>query len=126
MKAFEWIDRVKNARGIESDYAVAKLLGVTKSTISQYRSRGSTLDENAAITVAKTLGVEPAAVVLDQAAERVKSPEVRAALQAIAGQHCILCLITNLAKFAIKAIARRTAPKKFPLLTDQSKYALVA
>lgn len=88
MKAFEWIDRVKSVRGIESDYAVAKLLGVTKSTISQYRSRGSTLDENAAITVAKTLGVEPAAVVLDQAAERVKSPEVRATLLAEAAKIC--------------------------------------
>lgn len=91
MKAFEWIDRVKSARGIESDYAAAKLLGVNKSTISQYRSRESTLDEDAAITVANMLGLEPAGVILDQAAERVKSPEVRATLLAEARRLCILC-----------------------------------
>lgn len=126
MKAFEWIDRVKSVRGIESDYAAAKALGITKQAISTYRAKGSTLDENAAISVAKLLGIPPAGVVLDQAAERTKWPEVRAALLAETNRLCILCLITNLAKFAIKAIARRAAPKKFPLFTDQSKYALVA
>ncbi|WP_312302216.1 hypothetical protein [Diaphorobacter nitroreducens] len=91
MKAFEWIDRVKNARGIESDYAAAKALGVTKQAISTYRAKGSTLDENAAISVAKLLGIPPAGVVLDQAAERTKSPEVRATLLAEANRLCILC-----------------------------------
>lgn len=91
MKAFEWIDRVKNARGIESDYAAAKALGISKQAISTYRSRGSTLDENASITVARLLGITPAGVILDQAAERVKSPEARTALLAEAERLCILC-----------------------------------
>lgn len=91
MKAFEWIDRVKNARGIESDYAAAKALGVTKQAISTYRAKGSTLDENAAISVAKLLGIPPAGVVLDQMAERTKTPEIRTALQAEARRLCILC-----------------------------------
>jgi len=91
MKAFEWIDRVKSARGIESDYAAAKLLGIAKQTISMYRSRESTLDENAAINVANTPGVPPTGLILDQTAERTKSPEVRAALFAEAKRICILC-----------------------------------
>lgn len=88
MKAFEWIDRVKHERGFESDYAAAKHLGITKSTISLYRSRGSTLDESAAISVANTLGISPAGVVLDQAAERTKTPEIRAALLEEAAKIC--------------------------------------
>jgi len=91
MKAFEWIDRVKSARGIESDYAVAKLLGISKQAISTYRAKGSTLDEDASITIARTLGIPPAGVVLDQAAERTKTPEVRSALLAEAARICILC-----------------------------------
>lgn len=91
MKAFEWIDRVKKARGIESDYAAAKALGITPATISLYRKRGTTMDENASLVVAKTLGLTPAGVILDQAAERVKTPEVRATLLAEASRLCILC-----------------------------------
>ncbi|WP_367068610.1 hypothetical protein [Oryzisolibacter sp. LB2S] len=91
MKAFEWIDRVKNERGFASDYAVAKALGITQATISLYRKRGSTLDERASISVAQMLGIAPASVVLDQAAERVKNPEIRAALLDQANRLCILC-----------------------------------
>ena len=91
MKAFEWIDRVKSERGIDSDYAVAKVLGLTKQTISMYRSRGSTLDENAAISVANTLGISAAGVVLDQAAERTKNTEIRSTLLKEARRICILC-----------------------------------
>ena len=91
MKAFEWIDRVKIAQGIESDYAAAKLLGISKQAISTYRAKGSTLDENASIIVASTLGLAAAGVILDQAAERVKAPEIRSALLAEASRLCILC-----------------------------------
>lgn len=91
MKAYEWIDRMKAERGIESDYGAAKRLGITKQAISMYRSRASTLDESTSIKVAEALGVAPASVILDQMAERVKTPEVRATLLAEARRLCILC-----------------------------------
>lgn len=80
MKAADWIDRVKSINGIASDYGVAKALGLSRTTVSGYRSRLSTLDEDASIKVAQAIGARPEAVILDQAAERVKSPEARAAL----------------------------------------------
>ncbi len=80
MKAIEWIERVKSINGITSDYGVAKVLGLSRQTVSGYRSRLSTLDEDASIRVAEAIGARPEAVILDQAAERVKSPEARAAL----------------------------------------------
>lgn len=93
MKAAEWIDRVKKTTGIESDYGAAKALGVSRQTISTYRSRPSTLDEEIAIRVANALGERPEAVLLDQFAERTKAPEVRTALQDMARRLCILCSI---------------------------------
>lgn len=91
MKAHEWIDRVKTERNLPSDYAVSKLLNLTRQAISQYRAKGSTLDETASIAVAKALGIAPAGVILDQMAERVKSNDVRTTLLAQARQLCILC-----------------------------------
>jgi hypothetical protein len=95
MKAVEWIDRVKSINGIASDYGVAKALGLSRQTVSGYRSRMSTLDEDASIRVAQALGERPEAVILDQAAERVKSPEARAALLDAAKRLCILCKVPN-------------------------------
>lgn len=84
MKAAEWIDRVKSAKGIESDYGAAKLLGLSRATVSKYRSRTPTLDEDSAIKVANALGERPEAVMLDQYAERTQNPEIRSALLAAA------------------------------------------
>lgn len=95
MKAADWIDRVKSINGIASDYGVAKALGLSRTTVSGYRSRMSTLDEDASIRVAQALGERPEAVILDQAAERVKSPEARAALLDAAKRLCILCKVPN-------------------------------
>ena len=81
MKAAEWIDRVKAARGWESDYRAAKELGIGRQTISTYRNRDSTLDEETALKVAAAIGVPVAGIIIDQAAERSKNPEVRAALK---------------------------------------------
>lgn len=92
MKAIEWIDRVKNYTGLTSDYAVAQALGINRSTVSKYRHETTpTLDEESAIKVAEALGERPEAVLLDQYAERTKSPQARTALFDAARRLCILC-----------------------------------
>jgi transcriptional regulator with XRE-family HTH domain len=80
MKAAAWIDRVKVARGWESDYRAAQELGVARATVSKYRSRDSTLDEDTAVRVAAALGQPAEIILIDQAAERSKNIEVRSAL----------------------------------------------
>lgn len=87
MKASEWIDRAKAAKGWESDYRAAKELGITRAAVSNYRARESTLDESTAIKVAMAIGVAPASVFLDQVAERTKSEPLRSTI----AQLCILC-----------------------------------
>lgn len=89
MKAAAWIDRVKEKRGWESDYKVAKELGIHRATVSGYRSKANTLDEDSAIKVALALGERPEAVILDQVAERTKNPAVRTALLEAGKRLCV-------------------------------------
>lgn len=95
MKAENWIDRVKAEKNLPSDYAVAKTLGLSRFTVSGYRQRpDATLDEEIAVKIANALGINPAGIVLDQVAERVKNPEVRSAIKQQADKLCILCKVT--------------------------------
>lgn len=87
MKAIEWIDRVKTARGWESDYRVAQELGLTRSSISLHRSRGNTtLDEEAALKIADILHERPEIILIDQAAERAKTEAARSAYRGLLGR----------------------------------------
>lgn len=114
MKASEWIDRVKKQHGWESDYRAAKELGLSRNAISNYRGGTRlTLDEDVAIKVAGALGERPEAVVLDQMAERVKTPDLRTALLAHAKALCILCSIAVAPPNAKRRAAPR--PKSHPL-----------
>lgn len=99
MKAAEWIDRVKEKRGWDSDYRVAKELGLSRATVSKYRTRTPTLDEDIAVKVAQALGLNPAGIVLDQIVERTKSPEVRSTLSREVERLCILCKVPDAINF---------------------------
>jgi transcriptional regulator with XRE-family HTH domain len=79
MKAAAWIDRLKNAHGWESDYRVAKELGLSRQAVSEYRNRVPTMDEGTALKVAQSLGIDPALILTDQAMERAKDDQARAA-----------------------------------------------
>lgn len=87
MKAAAWIDRLKAERGWDSDYRVAKELGVGRAAVSRYRNSGTTLDDDIAVKVAQALAVEPEIIILDQHAERTSSEPARAALSGLL-QHC--------------------------------------
>ncbi len=77
MKAYEWIDRLKVKKCLPSDYAAAKLLGMTTAAITQLRSRGSTLSEDISLKLAHELELNPVLVLTDQATERAKSESVQ-------------------------------------------------
>jgi plasmid maintenance system antidote protein VapI len=70
MKAYEWINRVKREKRVPSDYAVAKLLGVTQSAISVLRTRESTMSDETSVKVALALGIAPITVLIDQQQEK--------------------------------------------------------
>ncbi|NML31815.1 helix-turn-helix domain-containing protein [Paraburkholderia antibiotica] len=73
----EWLDAVKEALELPSDYAAASVLGVTRSAVSAYRNGKSTFDDETCIKVADILGVPRAAVLASMLAQRAKSEETR-------------------------------------------------
>jgi len=70
-----YIEEIKKAQGVQSDYAVAKLLGVSKQAIPNYRSGRSSFDSNLAFKVAELSGHDPAEIVLDMKAMKEKDPD---------------------------------------------------
>lgn len=74
----------KARTGIESDYAMAKRLGITRQTASGYATGKHTLSNDVALKVAAELGLEPGYVLACMAAERAKRTEVREAWERVA------------------------------------------
>lgn len=56
-KAVELLDAVKKAKGIETDYALAKLLDINKARISAYYAGKEMPNEFACMQIAKALGI---------------------------------------------------------------------
>lgn len=73
-----FIDELKARKGGISDYAVAKILGVTQQTISKYRVGKDYLGDSTAIRVAELLEIEPAIIIASVHAERAKSESEKA------------------------------------------------
>jgi len=74
----EYLAACKKRLGIESDYALAKALGITQQAVSSYRSGNSKINDEVALTVADILGVPPIHVIAAANAERAKTPEQKA------------------------------------------------
>jgi transcriptional regulator with XRE-family HTH domain len=70
------VDAVKEAKGIKSDYAVAKRLGLKPQTISNYRKGRTQMSEETAVAIAAMLGRAAAPILIQLAAERARTPEV--------------------------------------------------
>lgn len=74
MNTAEYLDAAKAALNIESDYALAQRLSVTRTTISLYRSGKSWPDAYACIRLAIILKLDPAQVIADLERQHEKNP----------------------------------------------------
>jgi transcriptional regulator with XRE-family HTH domain len=77
LKTLEYLDAVKAKHGITSDYALAKVLNFSQSSLSLYRSGRRIFDDDVALRIATELGINPLAVIAAANAERAKTPEQR-------------------------------------------------
>lgn len=55
----QYMIEVKNKLGIDSDYALAKALHVSKTTVSNYRNGGTAFSPKVCFRVAEILGIHP-------------------------------------------------------------------
>lgn len=73
----DFYEAAKAAVGCRSDYAFAKLYGLTRSAVSQYANGKSTFDDERAELIAEILKIEPGYVMACARAERTKSEKSR-------------------------------------------------
>jgi plasmid maintenance system antidote protein VapI len=78
MNTLEFLAACKERLGIESDYALAKALNVAQSSISNYRTGRSRIDDDVALSIAEILGINPLVVIAAANAERAKTDEQKA------------------------------------------------
>jgi transcriptional regulator with XRE-family HTH domain len=83
MNTKDYIEAAKQRLDLPSDYALAKVLGVAKQTVSNYQNGKTQLDEPIARRVAEILGIHPGLVLLDMQRERAKTPEDKSLWQEI-------------------------------------------
>jgi len=80
----ELLDLLSELHGDASDYRLAKLIGVNRSAISNYRRGVSHFGNREAFRVAELLNLDPAYVVACAMAERSRSDEERAIWERVA------------------------------------------
>lgn len=78
MTTLEYLNAVKAKLGIESDYALAQHLGITRSAVSVFTRGKGIFGDDVALAVAEILGIHPLTVIAQANAERAKTPEQRA------------------------------------------------
>lgn len=94
MDSRQWLDQVREARGLASDYAVAKLLGVTVGRVSSYRTGRTEFDEDMAARVGQALGVHPAHVLATVRMGVARTDQARGVWESIAKQFGqVACLV---------------------------------
>ena len=79
MQTNDYLELVKRRLDLQSDLALANVLGVTRSAISHMKSGESGIGNATAVKVAQLTGIPVAHVLIAIHLERSKAPEVKAA-----------------------------------------------
>lgn len=74
----DYLDAIKERHRLPSDYAAAKLLGVTRSAASKYRHGLSAFDDDVCGRAAELLDCDPEEVLIAAQIERAKDDNTRA------------------------------------------------
>ncbi len=70
------LDQIREAKGLNSDYALAKVLNVNHGAIGHYRGGRSHMRDDLVLLAAKMLGLAPAPLLNQIAGERTKDAEL--------------------------------------------------
>lgn len=76
MKTTEYLDEVRRALSLPSDYAVAKVLGITRESVSQLRNGKTSMGIETAMKVGEILRVDGHAVYAHGQIERAKNQQI--------------------------------------------------
>jgi DNA-binding XRE family transcriptional regulator len=76
MKTTEYLDAVKTRLKLPSDYALSKVLGITRESVSALRNGKNCMGIETCMKVAEILGIDEHIVYSDAQLERAKTPEL--------------------------------------------------
>jgi plasmid maintenance system antidote protein VapI len=80
MKPSDYLDELKKKQGVESDYALHKVLGITRGAVSQFRHNKHWFSDEMSVQVAEILDINPAKILIDMHIMRSQSkPQLLAA-----------------------------------------------
>lgn len=82
----EYLDAIKSKTGVPSDYAIAKVLGITRASVSNYRNGHTYFDDDICVKVASILEIPEIEVVLNIHAERSTNVIVKASFKEVLKQ----------------------------------------
>jgi hypothetical protein len=80
----DFLDELQRKLGVESDYALGKLMGMQRQHVSHYRTLKTTFDDEKCIKIAEILGADAAEIILAMHYQRAKQPEVKAVWERMA------------------------------------------
>lgn len=73
----EYLEEVKAKLALPSDYALAKVLGLTHTSIIAYRNGRSALGIETSLKIGEILRIDGHAIYADGQIERAKNPEIQ-------------------------------------------------
>jgi len=113
MKTVDYLAEIKKAHGIESDYALAKLLGTSRAAVSRYRRKQETFSDATALKVAELLGIPSGRVLVDMQIQRAHTPQQRAAwreiLERISSTAAVILIVLGSLTKPGEALANQSA-----------------
>lgn len=77
----DFLNDLKPLTETGSDYAIAKLLGVTRGAVHNYRKKKNFFNDDVCIKVGELLEIAPAEIILAVQAERTKSSEAKQSIE---------------------------------------------
>jgi DNA-binding XRE family transcriptional regulator len=74
----EYLDAVKRAKGISSNYALAKVLDLSETTVGNFYRMRNAMSIETAVKVGEILGIDSHIIYGDGQVEHAKSPSAKA------------------------------------------------
>ncbi len=74
MEVNEYLDEAKKKLGITSDYALARILGITTPSMTRYRKHGGKFDSYMCFKIAEILNIDSRTLIAEMQSESEKDP----------------------------------------------------
>jgi len=77
MEATDWLDKAKQKLKVDSDYKLAKVIGIGNAAIANIRKRKSGMDNYVASRLEDILELERMTIIIDMEIQKAKTEEKR-------------------------------------------------